>query len=306
MRSLFVVVLLANVALFALDRGWFGQPLSERGRDPGRLRTEIRADTIQVPRLPGINAAAGPAPARASEPLDGAAGSAGAPEAVSPVSAADPAPVNPTAATGASLDNPVALASAGPEQAAAAAPASPAAPDSPAPSPPAAAAPTAATRAAGSGSPAPLACVEWGAFSDADLAIAKKWSTEHLPAARQGTRREPGKQGWMVIVPPLGSAAAAHAAAAQLGRDGIKDFFVIQDGGPFQHAISLGVFSTENAARKQATALQAQGVRNAKVVSRAAQGGKSWLRLEGVSAADRRALDRARTLFTRPSVRDCR
>ncbi|MBN9476924.1 MAG: hypothetical protein ABS43_14365 [Bordetella sp. SCN 67-23] len=288
MRSLFVVLLLANVALFALDRGWFGQPFSERGRDPARMRSELRADTIQVPRLPGINATdeAPPAPAAveppdahpaapATEPTADAAGNDTArdsePEAAAPhpadaiIPAAAQAEVAPT-------------------------PAAPPAPAQASPPPPR----------------EPLACVEWGTFSEADLIIARKWANEHLPAAKQGTRREPGKQGWMVIVPPLPSASAAQAAAAQLGKNGVKDYFVIQEGGPLQHAISLGVFSTEAAAKKQATSLQGQGVRNAKVVSRGAQGGKSWLRLDGVAAAGRRAIEGARTLFDRPSVQDCR
>jgi len=272
MRSLFVVLLLANVALFALDRGWFGQPFSERGRDPARMRSELRADTIQVPRLPGINATDEAPPAPAAEP---AQSSPAAPDAEPSAGAAIPAAATADAEPAPAIPPTV-------PPAPAAAPASPPAP------------------------PEPLACVEWGAFSEADLIIARKWANDHLPAAKQGTRREPGKQGWMVIVPPLPSASAAQAAAAQLGKNGVKDYFVIQEGGPLQHAISLGVFSTEAAAKKQATILQGQGVRNAKVVARGAQGGKSWLRLDGVAAAGRRAIEGARNLFDRPTVRDCR
>jgi len=281
MRSLFVVLLLANVALFALDRGWFGQPLPERGRDPARLRAELRADTIRVPRLPGINATdeARPAPparapAEVPAPPAGGAAATDAPTATPP--SAEPAAGADAQPAGAVVP---ASALAGPP-----APASAARPDD----------------------PAPLVCVEWGAFSEADLLIARKWANEHLPSARQDARREPGKQGWMVIVPPLPSAPAAQAAAARLGRSGVKDYFVIQEGGPFQHAISLGVFGTEAAAGKQAAALQAQGVRSARVVARAAQGGKSWLRLDGIAAADPRAIEGARSLFDRPAVRACR
>ncbi|WP_296558544.1 hypothetical protein [Pigmentiphaga sp.] len=273
MRSLFVVLLLANVALFALNRGWFGQPLSERGRDPARMRSALRADTIQVPRLPGINAADETPSAPAADPPDAAPEATGLPAgALIPTSAsADALPEQDV-----------------PDAAPALAPAATAAD----PSPPRA--------------PAPLACVEWGTFSEADLIIARKWANEHLPAARQGARREPGKPGWMVIIPPLPSASAAQAAAAQLGKNGVRDYFVIQEGSPLQHAISLGVFSTEAAAKKQAAVLLGQGVRNAKVISRSTQGGKSWLRLDGVAAADRRAMEGARGLFDRPTVRDCR
>ncbi|AZG07046.1 hypothetical protein EGT29_03725 [Pigmentiphaga sp. H8] len=286
MRSLFVVLLLANVALFALDRGWFGQPFSERGRDPARMRSELRADTIQVPRLPGINATDEAPPAPAAEPAE----SGQAAPATEPSANAD-------AAQGSAAET------GEPPPAGAIIPA--AAPSDAAPAP---ATPPAPAAAPASPPPPrePLACVEWGTFSEADLIIARKWANEHLPAAKQGTRREAGKQGWMVIVPPLPNASAAQAAAAQLGKNGVKDYFVIQEGGPLQHAISLGVFGTEAAAKKQATALQGQGVRNAKVVSRSALGGKSWLRLDGVAASGRRAIEGARSLFDRPSVQDCR
>lgn len=290
MRSLFVVLLLANVALFALDRGWFGQPFSERGRDPARMRSELRADTIQVPRLPGINAADEAPVAPAAEPAE----SGQAAPATEPSASADAAPGS-------------AAETAEPPPAGAIIPAAAPSDAAPAPAPPPAAPPAPAAAPANPPPPRePLACVEWGTFSEADLIIARKWANEHLPAAKQGTRREPGKQGWMVIVPPQPSASAAQAAAAQLGRNGVKDYFVIQESGPLQHAISLGVFSTEAAAKKQATALQGQGVRNAKVVSRGAQGGKSWLRLDGVAATGRRAIEGARNLFDRPSVQDCR
>ncbi|WP_338617439.1 SPOR domain-containing protein [Pigmentiphaga sp. CHJ604] len=288
MRSLFVVLLLANVALFALDRGWFGQPFSERGRDPARMRSELRADTIQVPRLPGINATDEAPPAPAAEP---AQSSPAAPDAEPSAGAAD---IDAAPGSAAQTTPP----------AGAVIPAAATANAEPAPAIPPTV-PPAAAPASPPAPPEPLACVEWGAFSEADLIIARKWANDHLPAAKQGTRREPGKQGWMVIVPPLPSASAAQAAAAQLGKNGVKDYFVIQEGGPLQHAISLGVFSTEAAAKKQATILQGQGVRNAKVVARGAQGGKSWLRLDGVAAAGRRAIEGARNLFDRPTVRDC-
>lgn len=37
MRSLFLIVLLANLALLAFGHGFFGPPPSERGREPRQL-----------------------------------------------------------------------------------------------------------------------------------------------------------------------------------------------------------------------------------------------------------------------------
>ncbi|VCU68013.1 hypothetical protein PIGHUM_00060 [Pigmentiphaga humi] len=288
MRSLFVILLLANVALFALDHGWFGQPISERGRDPARLRTEIRADTIQVPRLPGMNATAETVPVAPAEAPVSPAPEPAAPRppaaSTDAPGAAAPAGPGETAAGDATATAPGEAAEAAERQAAAP---SQAAPLTPAPA----------------STPVELACREWGALAEAELAGARKWASERLPHARQDIRRENGKPGWMVIVPPLPNAAAVQAAAAQLGKSGVKDYFVIQEG-PLQHAISLGVFSTEAGAKKHAAALQEQGVRNARVLERASLA-KGWLRLEGLRPADLRTLDEARQRYALATLRAC-
>lgn len=247
MRSLFIVLLLANLALFGLGQGWFGQPLSQRGREPERLQQEIRPEEIEVPRIPGINAAGdSAAPARAALP-----------------------PAMPAAAPATTLT------------------------------------PTALPATVKPAAPPRLACVEWGNFNDAELSVARRWSQEHLPGVAVDTRRADGTINWMVLLPPQPTAAAAQATASQLSKRGIKDFFVIQEPGQYQHAISLGVFRTEEAARRLVDALQSQGVRGAKVVTRNSATTKSWLVLHDLPARERQAIQDARTLFARQTVRDC-
>lgn len=50
MRSLFLLALLANFALFAYGTGAFGIPPSERGREPERMAEQTAPDTLRVTR----------------------------------------------------------------------------------------------------------------------------------------------------------------------------------------------------------------------------------------------------------------
>ena len=263
MRSLFIVLLLANLILFGMGQGWFGEPVSQHDRDPERLQQEIRPEEIEVPRIPGINAAG-----EQQVPLQAALPSALVPAMASPeATAVSVVPVSDTTSH-ATLPAPVV----------------------PTPEP------VTETK---------LACVEWGNFNDAELGVAKRWSQEHLRGVTVDTRRADGKTNWMVLIPPQPTAAAAQATASQLSKRGIKDFFVIQEPGQYQNAISLGVFRTEEAARRLVDALQGQGVRGAKVVTRNSSTTKTWLILHNLPTRDRQTIQDARNLFAKQTVRDC-
>ncbi len=61
MRSLFILALLANAALFAYGTGAFGDPPGNEGRDPARLQQQTSPEslgvTLSLPRLPESSAA---------------------------------------------------------------------------------------------------------------------------------------------------------------------------------------------------------------------------------------------------------
>jgi len=48
MRTLFLLVLILNAAIFALGQGWLGMPPTEQGRDPARLQQQINAHAVTV------------------------------------------------------------------------------------------------------------------------------------------------------------------------------------------------------------------------------------------------------------------
>jgi hypothetical protein len=109
------------------------------------------------------------------------------------------------------------------------------------------------------------ACIEWGAFSAAELALAR----EAIGALGLGARVSPVEvqtiAGWWVYIPPLKSKADVERRVAELGQQGIKEYFAIDNGGDMNNAISLGIFKSEEAANHYLQALLGKGVRSAQV-----------------------------------------
>jgi hypothetical protein len=48
MRSLFVILLVANSLLFGLAQGWFGSPRVEPGRQPAMMDTQINPQALSI------------------------------------------------------------------------------------------------------------------------------------------------------------------------------------------------------------------------------------------------------------------
>ena len=114
----------------------------------------------------------------------------------------------------------------------------------------------------------PAACVRFAGLSGdqaSDMIERARRASKALTIddARAGT-----PNGWWVYVPPQGSRDAADGKVAELRALGVKDLYILQDAGPNQYAVSLGVFKTETSARQMLGRLQAQGVRSARVSQR--------------------------------------
>jgi len=116
--------------------------------------------------------------------------------------------------------------------------------------------------------PKTAACMEWGSFSAADAARAGQ-ALQGLALGDRLTERsvdEPAT--WWVFFPTQGSKAAGDRKLVELKRLGIEDFFMIQDEGKWRYAISLGVFSSQEGAKKHLEALRAKGVKTAQAAER--------------------------------------
>lgn len=124
-------------------------------------------------------------------------------------------------------------------------------------------------RARVSGAPGEaVACLEWGAFPAAEAARAEA-SIAALQLPGLAIQRVAADlPGYWVFVPPVKTRAEADRRVALLKSRGVQDLHVVQDGGPSNHAISLGIFKSEEAARSYADKLKGTGVANVAVERR--------------------------------------
>lgn len=108
-------------------------------------------------------------------------------------------------------------------------------------------------------------CLAWNnmAGGDADRLqsmLSSKWS-----AFKVVRRQLPVGGPYWVFVPPLANKAAAERKASELKTLGVVDYFIVQESGANHLAVSLGVFSTEQAAKDRLEVLRGQGVRSAQM-----------------------------------------
>lgn len=123
---------------------------------------------------------------------------------------------------------------------------------------------------------APPGCVAFGGVSAAQLDEIKARSAGAGPGFKLTESRSGAVSSWWVHVPSLGSKEAAERKAAEIRKLGVDDLFIVQDPGPAQFAISLGLYKNEAQANRLLESLREKGVRSAQVAGR----GASVLRVE--------------------------
>ncbi|MBN9426982.1 MAG: SPOR domain-containing protein [Burkholderiales bacterium] len=229
MRRLIVLLVFANLLLFAWGRGWFAAWLPAE-REPQLLREQINAERVRVLRvepvtLPGAEGAAAGEAGAAADLGQPAAGAAGAGNAAGSA-AAGAAAGTPTGATSSS----------------------------------------GATAAAGSDARnAAGVCLMFAAL-DEERARRLREALESAGAAVSAQRSEQGGS-YLVYVQPAESMADAQRRLADLRRVGLTDMFLMQDG-PFRLGISLGLFRTEEAARTLVSRVAELGVPGVRIAAR--------------------------------------
>lgn len=112
------------------------------------------------------------------------------------------------------------------------------------------------------------ACLEWGVMAGTDVARADAaLASLELPAGSM-QRVAVDATGYWVYIPPLKSKAEMDKKLGELKTFGIADFSPVQDPNLGRYAISLGIFSTEDAAQGRLATLKEKGVRSAVMESR--------------------------------------
>ena len=104
------------------------------------------------------------------------------------------------------------------------------------------------------------ACVEFSGIAGADIARARDAFAALKLGERLVERRVEEITRYWVFVAPVSDRRTAEANMAQMRRQGVSEMSIRPD-----NAISLGVFSTEDAARRYLTSLEAKGVKGGDV-----------------------------------------
>jgi len=111
-------------------------------------------------------------------------------------------------------------------------------------------------------------CLEWGDFSGNDFTRASTALSMLNLGDRLTQRQTEHISGYWVYIPPLKSRAEVDRKVSQLKARGVVEYFVVNEAGIWQNAISLGIFKTEDAAQKHLGSLAAKGVISARVGER--------------------------------------
>jgi len=148
-------------------------------------------------------------------------------------------------------------------------------------------------------------CLEWGSFALAEAPRATKALDPLALGPRLAERRVTETANWWVYMAPAGGRAGATRKAAELKALGVRDFFVVQDPGPYRWKISLGVYKTEDKARERLAALRRQGVRTALIGERETQIPRLWLQIRNVEPEVQVRLNEIAQTFTGSELRDC-
>lgn len=123
--------------------------------------------------------------------------------------------------------------------------------------------PAPASSLAAASAAAPSPCLEWGEFSGSDHARAAAALDGLNLGAMAAQRQVERNSSYWVYIPPRQNRTETDKKVAQLKSLGIEEYFIVQDAGKWQHAISLGVFKTEDAAQKFLEKIREKGVKSA-------------------------------------------
>lgn len=107
-------------------------------------------------------------------------------------------------------------------------------------------------------------CAAWSGLATGDAERVDELLAARFADLTASRQIVPGASSWWVFIPPLASKADADRKAGELKRLAVPEFFIVQEEGPNRFAISLGLFSTEEAARNRLEELRGKGVRSAR------------------------------------------
>lgn len=109
----------------------------------------------------------------------------------------------------------------------------------------------------------PLVCYRWGGIAPSALNRAKTRLAGLKLGGDTQIQAPDGPVRFWVYVPPRPDRADAVRKAEEMKGMGVEDFYVVNDDGKWQNAVSLGIYSSQEAAQRRLDDLKNKGVKSA-------------------------------------------
>lgn len=152
---------------------------------------------------------------------------------------------------------------------------------------------------------APQACRMLSGLSPEEALRLKTQAGEKAPGLElvvKPGQESPAASTYWVLIPPLLNRQAAEKRLLELKRLGLSDATLMQEEGPGRFAISLGLFSSEQAAQERLKDLVKRGVKSAQVQARKRP--MQWL-ARGPAELLAKSLPELLSAFPAASIADC-
>ena len=126
-------------------------------------------------------------------------------------------------------------------------------------------------------------CLVWNGLAGAQADKLTALGGSKYAALKAGRSLQGEASAYWVYIPPLASRQEAEHKAEQLKALQVPEYFIVQDGAS-RNAISLGIFSSEQAAKDRLEDLKKRGVRSAKTGPKTQKGDTVRLEMRGPAA----------------------
>ena len=124
-------------------------------------------------------------------------------------------------------------------------------------------------------------CLQFNELSIADAERGESRLVEKLPGFKAQRTLGEGRMTYWVYIPPFASKRDAENKIAELKRLGVPEYFIVQESGPKNWAISLGLISSKEAASARLEALRGMGVKSARIGEREGKPTSAVLAISG-------------------------
>jgi hypothetical protein len=150
-----------------------------------------------------------------------------------------------------------------------------------------------------------ISCLEVGQFTQAESASLETILKSLNLGERQRVIDVSDAPKTMVYLPALGSKDAVDKKSAQLRKLGITDFHLVEDRNLPVWSISLGVFSTLEAAKTHQANLSKKGIKETRTAPKASSTSKFAYRFKDIAIAEKNVIDTLQTKIANYQEKEC-